>query len=178
MWFRVDDSLAFHPKVVAARNPAMGLWVRAGSWCGQQLTDGLVPLDIARALGSKREIDALVDNGLWLPDGSGFRFHQWEGRNPTRSEVEAVRSSDRRRADLHRDTALRDAIRERDADRCRYCGVAVDFRARRGPTRGTYNLIDPTGPNTLDNLVVSCGRCTASDEPMTLLPPGSLGGSS
>lgn len=29
-WFKVDDTLALHGKVVAAGNPAMGLWVRAG----------------------------------------------------------------------------------------------------------------------------------------------------
>ena len=39
-WFRVDDTLAMHPKVYAAGNAAMGLWVRAGAWSMQQLTDG------------------------------------------------------------------------------------------------------------------------------------------
>lgn len=31
-WFQVDDQLSFHAKVIAAQNPAMGLWVRAGAW--------------------------------------------------------------------------------------------------------------------------------------------------
>jgi len=41
-WFKVDDTLAFHAKVVAAGNAAMGLWVRAGAHSMQQLTDGFI----------------------------------------------------------------------------------------------------------------------------------------
>ena len=52
-WFKVDDNLAFHHKVVAAGNAAMGLWVRAGAMCAQQLTDGFVPDHMVNTLGSK-----------------------------------------------------------------------------------------------------------------------------
>jgi hypothetical protein len=183
MWFKVDDNLAFHPKVVQARNPAMGLWVRAGSWVSQQLTDGFVPNDIATSLGSRKEIDRLTDTGLWLPTSGGFEFHQWIERNPTRVEVETQRSVNRRRSDLHRDATLRETVRKRDEDRCRYCGVDVDFRARRGPHRGTYDHVDPDGPNDVDNLVVACGPCNASkghrtprQAGMSLLPPPTQGG--
>ncbi len=182
MWFRVDDNLAFHPKVIRAGNPAMGLWVRAGSWAGQQLTDGFVPDDVARAIGKPAEIRRLRDVGLWVPTEGGYDFHEFAERNPTRDEVEQKRQYGRRSADLHRDKDLREAVRKRDVDRCRYCGVAVDFRARRGPLRGTYDHIDPAGPNTLDNLVVACGPCNSSKRDRTpeqagmpLLPPGSLG---
>lgn len=97
VWFRVDDNLAFHPKVMQAQNPAMGLWVRAGSWAAQQLTDGVVPQEIAKNIGGKREIDRLVDNGLWLPVDSGFVFHQWTERNPSRSQIESRRASGAKR---------------------------------------------------------------------------------
>ena len=50
-WFRVDDNLGFHHKVIAAGNPAMGLWVRAGSVCASQLTDGFVPDHMIASLG-------------------------------------------------------------------------------------------------------------------------------
>lgn len=92
-WFKVDDNLAFHAKVVAAGNAAMGLWVRAGSWSAQQLTDGKVPPHIVSALGGTRaHAKRLVEAGLWLLDDDGYRFHQWDERQPTREKVEAERA--------------------------------------------------------------------------------------
>lgn len=88
-WFRVDDNLAFHAKVIAAGNAAMGLWVRAGSYSMQQLTDGHVPLDVARLLGKKSEADRLVTVGLWTErdDSGGYDFHEWMGRQPSALDV-------------------------------------------------------------------------------------------
>jgi hypothetical protein len=93
MWFRVDDTLAFHRKAMQAGNAAMGLWVRAGSWAGQQLTNGYVPDDVARTLGTRQEIKRLCDVGLWSRIEDGYVFHQWEERNPTRDEVEQRRKN-------------------------------------------------------------------------------------
>lgn len=117
-WFKVDDTLAFHPKVMQAGNPAMGLWVRAGSWASQQLTDGYVPDDVARTLGSRAEIGRLVDSGLWLPGVTGgFQFHQWNegGRQPKRNDVEARREADRqRKAAARAAAAAKRAAEERE----------------------------------------------------------------
>lgn len=98
-WFKVDDGFAFHSKTLAAGNQAIGLWVRAGSWASQQLTDGLVPRQVARQIGTAKDAGRLVDSGLWVPDGSDFQFHQWStgGRNPTRAQVEAKREADAER---------------------------------------------------------------------------------
>lgn len=92
-WFRVDDTLAFHPKVIQAQNAAMGLWVRAGSWSSQQLTDGFIPTEIARSIGNTAQANALVHSGLWIPNGSGYEFHQFAERNPTRKTVEEQRAA-------------------------------------------------------------------------------------
>ncbi|HEY1178259.1 MAG TPA: hypothetical protein VGF17_19060 [Phytomonospora sp.] len=111
-WFKVDDNLAFHAKAVAAGNAAMGLWVRAGSWCAQQLTDGFVPDHIAATLGRAVEAQRLVDAGLWHREEGGYRFHEWadEGRQPTRAEVERRRRDDRtRKADARAAAAARRA---------------------------------------------------------------------
>lgn len=93
-WFKVDDQLATHPKVVAAGNAAMGLWARAGSWSAQQLTDGHIPAAMVAVLGG-RPADArkLVQVGLWDIAGDGYRFHDWEEYQPTRGVVEAQRSN-------------------------------------------------------------------------------------
>lgn len=96
-WFKVDDTLAFHGKVVAAGNGAMGLWVRAGSWSMQQLTDGFVPHQIAKQLGTAREAARLVDQGLWIEKGDGYLFHEWGQRQPSRAKVHSEREANAER---------------------------------------------------------------------------------
>lgn len=66
VWFKVDDGFAFHPKALAAGNAALGLWVRAGSWCGHNLTDGFLPESMLAALnGRQRDAQKLIEVGLW-----------------------------------------------------------------------------------------------------------------
>lgn len=92
-WFRVDDSLAFHSKVVGVGNAPLGLWVRAGAWCAQQLSDGVVPAHMVKALGGTiQHAKALVAFGLWeqMDDGS-YLFHDWHLYQPTAAEVKAER---------------------------------------------------------------------------------------
>lgn len=109
-YFKVEDTLAFHPKVLRAGNAAMGLWVRAGAYCTQQLTDGRVPEDMIRTLGgTAADAQRLVDAGLWERDRGGFVFHEWaeSGRNWTRAQVESRRKADRRRQQKHRTVTKR-----------------------------------------------------------------------
>ena len=97
-WFKVDDKLHSHPKRHRAGLRAMGLWVVAGSWCGDQLTDGFIPRDMLTALGGKpADAKALVDAGLWEARPDGWSFHDWAGQNPTRYDVETQRAEWRRR---------------------------------------------------------------------------------
>jgi len=95
VWFKVDDTLAFHGKTVEAGNAAMGLWVRAGSWSSQQLTNGYIPAQVARQLGTTGQIHSLLTAGLWIHDTErgqpGYRFHDWKLYQPTSDEVELTR---------------------------------------------------------------------------------------
>lgn len=103
-WFKVDDALAFHVKVITAGNAAMGLWVRAGSWCAQQLTDGHVPANIVRTFGaSSEDVQALCAVGLWHEVEDGYQFHDWGEYQPTREKVLQDREEARKRmADLRK----------------------------------------------------------------------------
>ncbi len=97
-WFKVDDKLHSHPKRYRAGLRAMGAWVIAGSWSSDHLTDGHVPAHMLDALGiRKADADALVKAGLWHVDGDGWRFHDWQALNPSRSAVEQRRAEDRQR---------------------------------------------------------------------------------
>lgn len=91
-WFKVDDTLAFHRKTVQAGNAAMGLWVRAGSLCAQQLSDGYITDELVRTLGTTGQARKLVEVGLWHRVEGGYEFHEWAGgvgnvRQPTRQQV-------------------------------------------------------------------------------------------
>jgi len=92
-WFKVDDNLAFHRKVVAAGNSAMGLWVRAGSWCAQQLTDGFVPEHMILSMGTRAQAARLVKSELWSEVPGGFVFHEWgaPGRQPSAKKIKEIR---------------------------------------------------------------------------------------
>jgi hypothetical protein len=105
VWFKVDDNLAFHPKALAAGNAAMGLWVRAGSWSAQQLTDGRIPDSILASLGTVKQAETLARVGLWRRAEGAWEFHEWNGagRQPTRASVEAERAASAERQRKHRE---------------------------------------------------------------------------
>lgn len=101
-WFYVEDDFSFHRKTIAAGNAAVGLWTRAGSWSMQTLTDGEIPAEMARSLGTTKETKRLVDVGFWVPKGDGYAFHQWETRQRSRVQVEADREAARQRQRRYR----------------------------------------------------------------------------
>jgi hypothetical protein len=101
-WFKVDDNLAFHHKAIAAGNPALGLWVRAGSMCAQQLTDGFVPDHMVMILGTKAQAERLVSVGLWDRAKGGYNFHEWAERQPSKADVEAERAAAKERMRAYR----------------------------------------------------------------------------
>lgn len=108
-WFRVDDNLGFHHKVIAAGNPAMGLWVRAGSVSASQLTDGFVADHMVTSLGTVAQAKRLVDVGLWSRVKGGYTFHEWEERQPRRVDVEAERAAAKERMRAARERKRRAA---------------------------------------------------------------------
>lgn len=105
-WFKVDDGLHSHRKWLATSMAARGLWVTAGSWCADQLTDGHVPAHVLRQVGgTTRNAAELVANGLWDVVDDGWRFHQWDEFQPSREAVEAERAAARERQRRARDRA-------------------------------------------------------------------------
>lgn len=106
-WYKVDDTLPFHTKTMMAGNAAMGLWVRAGAWSMQTLSDGHVPAQMARTMGTPREIAALVSAGFWHEVEGGYDFHDWAKVQRTKEQVE-----DDRHAAAERQRKTREAKRQ------------------------------------------------------------------
>lgn len=136
-WFKVDDSLHSHPKTRRAGLAAMGLWVVAGSYCSQYVTEGFVPNWFVSGQRNGHKIAAsIVAAGLWdkaSKDGEqGYQFHDWEHFQMTKDEVEADRAHNRERQRRHR-------AKQREGRR-----NAVTNAVTNGETNGGSN-----GPPTL-----------------------------
>jgi hypothetical protein len=92
-WGKVDDQLAFHPKVLFAGNEALGVWVRSLSYSCQMLTDGFVPSEIVEAFDGWNSALRLVQSGLWIQVDGGFQFHNWSDYQPSSVVVRERRES-------------------------------------------------------------------------------------
>lgn len=101
-WFKVDDGFWAHPKTFMLSDSAISLWLKAGTWASQMLTDGRVPVG---SVGVFRASDSaaaeLVESGLWRVDGGHYVFHDWDEYQPSASiekSKRAKRAEDARRA--------------------------------------------------------------------------------
>jgi len=101
-WARIDDNLTFHPKVLAAGNAAIGVWIRMMAWSANHLTDGVVPGDIIRLISGRKgtHIVTLVNVGLVDQEGDVFTIHDYLDYNKSRAEILGKREKD---ADRKRD---------------------------------------------------------------------------
>lgn len=165
-WIRLDDQIAHHPKFLKAGPIASWLWIGCVGYAQRFLTDGFIPAGAVTTLCNVDRpalyIKRLLLCGLLEQYKNGYLIHDYLNHNASRSEVEADKKWDRFRKELYSDPTLVRAIKVRDANRCRYCAVEVNWNDRRGPTGGQFDHVIPRGPNTLDNIVVACRRCNCS----------------
>ena len=91
-WFKLDDRFHSHPKVIAAGNAAVGLWVRLGAWSSDHGTNGAIPRAVGLSFGGKRELTALTTAGLLHPADDGWVIHDFLDYNPSAEHVADVRS--------------------------------------------------------------------------------------
>lgn len=96
-WFKVDDGFWSHPKTACLSDAAVALWLRAGAYCCQHLTDGVVKAPALRLLGGKASAQDLVDVGLWHELEDGWEFHDWADYQETSETVKKRRDSARER---------------------------------------------------------------------------------
>src|SRR5690606_38820441 len=149
VWFKVDDNFAFHPKTLGATNSAIGLWVRAGSWCGANLTEGRLPSDLISTLGGlKRDARKLVEVGLWDEVEGGYQFRNWAEFQPTKAQVDAEREANRARQAEYR-------ARQRNA---------VTNGATNAATNSTPTRPDPTRPKKKETTSPSTAAVAAGFE--------------
>jgi 5-methylcytosine-specific restriction endonuclease McrA len=207
-WVRIDDRLPLSKKIKGLadsdatgdkakrqRNEAIGHWLLILAACGSERSDGFVTAteavefgtsdSLARLLRSrfdrspllhrKGDVCGCLEGRKW-PSDYDFAVHDWLVYNPSRSENDVVKAQ---RKEL-RDRELREAVRGRDGDCCRYCGIEVKWQDRKSPKGGVLDHVRPDLAAGADNLVVACRACntrkgkrTPEAASMQLLPvPG------
>lgn len=168
-WFKVDDGFCVHPKTVGLDMSARGLWVTAGSWCAQQLTDGVITDRQIRAIGgTRKQAEKLVAAGLWSSDGAPlserrFFFNDWRDFQPTRDDVLSKRQGD---ADRKREARAEKARRRENAEMSTRTAPGRPDGVRSTSVRAPSALPDPTRPDpTIKEEEVTTLRSPGIGEP-------------
>lgn len=181
--FRVDDALHSHPKAQRAGDDAMGMWVRAGSFCMAYLTDGFVPeWWVKQQPNGTRKAKKLVTSGLWVDgairDGErGYQFHEFTGpgRQDSREQIEADREKWRKKKADQRAMSPGDTKGDRvRVSRGDTTGESPGESpyARATPARANTNPTQQnTGPVVDDSYVSNAHETEPPDDPWPTTEP-------
>jgi hypothetical protein len=148
-WFKVDDTLHSHPKTRRAGLAAMGLWVIAGSYSCQYVTEGFIPDWFVSGQKSGHKHAALiVAAGLWFRaerDGEpGYQFHDWDHFQMSKDEVEAQKAHNRERQRKFRE-------KRREAQSNAVTNGVTNAGSNGTPTLPVPTQPDPTLPTSKEN---------------------------
>lgn len=206
-WVKDSDDVCDDEALREADKDAALLWFVAMRECAKRDGDGMLsPMMVQDSLHKfptsikRAAVDRLVTGGLWHdaeglagcvecvakpPSPRHLVIHGWADHllSAAGKTDPVYRSRERRRKDLNSPRCLhiRQDVRERDRDLCRYCAIPTIWGTadRRSPKVGELDHIDPWGENTVANLAVACKRCngrkknkTLVESGMTLLAPG------
>ena len=125
-WFKVDDGFYDHPKVADLPNAAVGLWIKAGSWCSKHLTDGEIPASRVKALkGTASQVRELIECGLWSEVSAdraqsgtkSYSFRDWNDYQPTREQKREERADAAERQRESRDRKRREQEERKNVTR-------------------------------------------------------------
>lgn len=150
-WFKVDDTLSFNAKVIAAGNEAIGVWVRAGAWCAAQLTDGVIPKHVFAVIAGEANAEAIASRLLQVAlinesdDGSSYVFHDWFVYQPSASEVRSKRDDlSRKRAEAGRRGGEKSGLTRRNS--VKQEGSKTEANAKQSTSNETKQNEAPSHP--------------------------------
>ncbi|WP_163855743.1 HNH endonuclease [Paenibacillus elgii] len=190
MWIESHQGLRNHPKTKRLRRKlgvdaatAVGYLHFLWWWALDHAPDGNLQnydaVDIADAIdweGDEQQLVAsLLTAGFLDYDeaSNAYSLHDWEQYGGKLQEYRQFQASqDKRKRNLYDDSSLTRSVRERDGDNCRYCGTTVNWKDRKGSKGGTYDIVDPEGLNTFENVVVACRGCASKKNNKSLVESG------
>lgn len=136
MAFSFDDAWDNGPEVTRAGTAAFGLYCRCGAWVARNLTDGLVPSELAAAYGTPEWARKLVDVGLWEIVEGGYWMPHYLDRNPSKDKVLARRQADAERKSRWRDRQHQKDQKSREESSGSHAVTPQGFRATSSPPKG------------------------------------------
>jgi hypothetical protein len=180
-WLKSSDTAGHHPIVIAPltwpvedleglqpmelASLLFGLANRCALYSAQYTTDyAIADATVALMIGPRwrRWADLAAQAGFWERVDGGWMLvddaeHLFHIRRKAEIDWEKARKTD------VSNPTLTVPVRLRDGDGCRYCGHIVQWGARRGNRRGTYDHRSPGVPaRSPDDLVVACGGCNST----------------
>lgn len=176
-WLRIGDNSVTHPAVVslsevagatsATRCEVFGFVVLAATMSAGHLTDGYLSrgtLELAGGTRWKKITAQAVEAGLLVKTKHRGRDCWRLIDDPDllhirpRDEVEWERARKRDASN----PGLTVPVRVRDGSSCRYCNHPVNFQAKHGARRGTYDHREPGTRATVETYVVCCFSCNSA----------------
>jgi hypothetical protein len=186
-WIRLSDNYIDHPKFAVLSDGSFRLWHEAMAYCRRHQTDGLIPFPVLKSFmyhtkAREKQLASPHQEGaapLWqLIPATGYKVHDYLEWNLSKEAEQSKQMLNNHRSAFMRDKGLKQELRDRDKDLCRYCAQKVNWADRKGASGATYDHVNPVGPATLDNLVIACRSCnsrkrnrTPEDAGIALLPP-------
>jgi hypothetical protein len=199
-WLRFTDTFATHPIVLAVLehpeaddrsvNEIAGFITRCSTQAGLHYTDYVFTFATAVTMAGNNK--AAAERLLLQAEFAGYGVNEIDeatGRRRFRLvddpefihmiTAEQKAWEQQRKAD-NANTDITAPVRCRDGDVCRYCYNVVNFDARKGKLRGTYDHRPPGQPGSVETSVVACGECNSrrgnqpvevADLELPLLPP-------
>lgn len=180
-WVRMTDTCAFHPTVLEVLehpeadersvDEVLGFMVRLATQSAAHYTDYVIAWSTAVTTATSA---ARAERLLLQAQFAGYGELQVDDTTGRRRFVMAadpefihLKTADeaawerQRKAD-NGNPSITVPVRRRDGDACRYCGNVVNWSARRGGTRGTYDHRPPGQPGSAETSVVACWSCNAA----------------
>lgn len=178
-WFKVDDGFYDHPKFLDVPNAAVGLWVKAGAWCGKHLTDGVIPArQVKRFKGTAAQINALLSARIWVESecesgAKAYRFHDWNEYQPTREEKAKEREDAAERQRKSRERKRQEQEEQENVTRDSHVTGSRDSHVTGSPLsqRPDPTRPDPTIKREVVGLVTDRARDVAPSSE-NLIPDG------
>jgi hypothetical protein len=158
-WLKIDEQFYDNPKVVAAGNEAVGMYVRALSYCAHHLTDGHVVAKVWPKLGRSRARVRLEEAGLIVAEEEGYFIPHYLEYNFSAEEVKANKEANSERQRRYR-------ARRKEGNESRVTNNVTDNGRNALPTRLSHYPVPDTPTESKEGTAaVERGAAPASPAP-------------
>lgn len=155
-WFRLDDQMPWHPKLLRVGGDAGWLWVCGGCWIAGHGTDGLIPKSAIPMLSDRKRpmvlAGRLIEFELWEDRDDDVFMHDYLDWNPSAEVVaarrearaEAGRRGGKRSGKVRRSKAA--SKPEANGEATLEANASANGKQKRTPS--PYQLEEPKGSST------------------------------